>query len=110
MNIVLAYLEVVLPYSILTMLLINRFRNKFKEICSNENDWAKEECEDIKTEITLSIVLSLIPLVNLLVLVFWFIRYVRECGDDTILKFVKDKLSICWNRLKNSISKIFIGK
>jgi len=109
MSIILAYLEVVLPYSILTMLLINRFRNKFKEICSNESDWAKEECEDIKTEISLSIVLSLIPLVNLIVLILWFIRYVDEC-DDAILKFVKDKLSICWNRLKNSISKIFIGK
>jgi len=110
MNIILAYLEVVLPYSILTMLLISRFRNKFKEICSSESDWAKEECENIKTEITLSIVLSLIPLVNLLVLVFWFIRYIKECDDDVILKFVKDKLSICWNKLKNNVSKIFISK
>jgi len=110
MNIISAYLGVTLPYLLITILLMLRFRGKFRDICFNENSWAREECEDIKTEITLSVILSLIPIINLFVVPFWFVRYINEYKDDPILKFLRNSITNLWVIIKNKISYIILGK
>jgi len=119
MNILTAYLEMTLPIFILIILIMSTFKNDFKEACFGEVDYG-EECENTKSIITLSFILSFIPVVNLVILLLWTFAFIIT-SENTVMKLIRNKIiecwdnfknikNSCWNKLREKISSIFISK
>jgi len=103
MDIILAYLGLALPVYLLTLLLIINLKSRIKYLCNEASDVLERyDCKGFLTSIKISIIIGLIPVINIFILVFWIIMFFLELPNT--------KLGIIDKKLTKFVNYLFLDK
>jgi len=87
MNIIITYLELVLPVYLLILLLIVRLKKVIKHLCRKDAEyWERDDCNWYLSTIKISLFIGLIPIFNVFTLLQWIYLLFIDLPDCSLVK------------------------
>jgi len=108
---ILGYIESVLPIYLLVLLIISRFKSKIKYYCRDDGDnYDRNDCEWYLANIKISLIIGLIPILNIFLLLYWIFLFFIELPDCLVVRVLKKIATTVNDKLTEFINYVFLDK
>jgi len=101
------YLTLTIPILIIDILLLVILRKRIKDACVYQYD--SSDCREIKNVVAISLIVSLVPIFNLIIFAFWIYLCYDECKNSPVVVYTISILRNAWDKFVDIVSKPFIG-
>jgi len=107
----LEYVKLVLPIYLLILLAIIRLKKVIKYLCRKDaENWEKDDCEWYLNTIKVSLIIGLVPIVNIFILIQWIYLLAVDLPDCLLVKTLDKVITTIDSKLTDFINYVFLDK
>jgi len=105
------YIYLVFPVYLLIILAIIRLKKVIRYFCREDAvRWEKDECRWYLKTVKLSLILGLIPVINLFILMEWVYLLYTDLPNCLLIKFLKKIIKTINVKLTDFVNYLVLGK